>query len=35
MLSIKHMLTPVFHAAFSTFLGIVMLAFSRFDFIFR
>eukprot|EP00096_Caligus_rogercresseyi_P007392 TRINITY_DN2523_c0_g3_i5.p1 TRINITY_DN2523_c0_g3~~TRINITY_DN2523_c0_g3_i5.p1 ORF type:complete len:378 (+),score=102.59 TRINITY_DN2523_c0_g3_i5:148-1281(+) len=35
VLSLKHMFTPVFHGAISTFLGIVMLAFSDFDFVFR
>jgi hypothetical protein len=35
MLALEHMLAPVFHGAFSTFLGIVMLAFSHFDFVVR
>uniref|UniRef100_A0A0K2T4G9 Protein patchedlike [Bombus terrestris] n=2 Tax=Lepeophtheirus salmonis TaxID=72036 RepID=A0A0K2T4G9_LEPSM len=35
VLSLKHMFTPVFHGAVSTFLGIIMLAFSHFDFVFR
>ena len=34
-LAVKHMLSPVFHSAFTTFLGIIMLAFSDFDFIYR
>ena len=33
--SLEHMFRPVFHGAFSTFLGVLMLAFSEFDFIIR
>ena len=33
--SLKHMFAPVFHGAFSTFLSVVMLEFSQFDFIVR
>ena len=35
VLALEHMFAPVMHGAFSTFLGVVMLAFSQFDFIFR
>merc|ERR1719266_1187557 len=35
MVSLKHMLEPVFHGAMTTFLGIIMLAFSHFDFVVR
>jgi len=35
LLALQHMFAPVFHGAFSTFLGVVMLAFSQFDFIVR
>jgi len=35
MVSLKHMFEPVFHGAISTFLGIIMLAFSHFDFVVR
>merc|ERR1711997_1182649 len=35
LLALQHMFAPVMHGAFSTFLGVVMLAFSQFDFIFR
>ena len=35
MMALEHMFAPVIHGAFSTFLGVVMLAFSQFDFIVR
>merc|ERR1719228_2694316 len=35
VLALEHMFAPVVHGAFSTFLGVVMLAFSQFDFIVR
>jgi patched 1 protein len=35
MMSLQHMFAPVFHGALSTFLGIIMLAFSHFDFVVR
>ena len=35
MISLEHMFAPVFHGAVSTFLGIIMLAFSHFDFVVR
>merc|ERR1719195_1139364 len=35
VLALEHMFAPVMHGATSTFLGVVMLAFSQFDFIFR
>merc|ERR1719510_1412904 len=35
MMSIKHVFVPVLNGAFSSFLGIFMLAFSNFDFILR
>ena len=35
MLSLQHMFGPVVHGAVSTFIGIVMLAFSHFDFVVR
>merc|ERR1739848_134099 len=35
MISLQHMFEPVFHGAVSNFLGIIMLAFSNFDFVFR
>merc|ERR550525_865992 len=35
LLSLQHMFAPVVHGAFSTLLGVVMLAFSQFDFIVR
>merc|ERR1719195_1980759 len=34
-LALEHMFAPVMHGAVSTFLGVAMLAFSQFDFIFR
>lgn len=34
-LAIEHMFAPVMHGAFTTLLGILMLAFSEFDFIVR
>ena len=34
-ISLQHMLEPVFHGAMTTFLGIIMLAFSHFDFVVR
>ena len=34
-LALEHMLAPVTHGAVSTLLGVAMLAFSQFDFIFR
>ena len=33
--ALTHFLTPVTHGAVSTFLGIVMLAFAEFDFVFK
>ena len=33
MLSLQHMFAPVVHSAVSTFLGIIALAFSHFDFV--
>ena len=35
LLALEHMFAPVVHGAFSTFLGVLMLAFSQFDFIVR
>ena len=35
IVSLRHMFAPVFRGAASTFVGILMLAFSHFDFIFR
>ena len=35
VLALEHMFAPVVHGAVSTFLGVAMLAFSQFDFIFR
>jgi hypothetical protein len=35
LMSLEHMLAPVIHGACSTFLGIIMLAFSHFDFVVR
>ena len=35
VLALEHMLAPVTHGAISTLLGILMLAFSQFDFIVR
>lgn len=34
-MAVEHVFAPVLHGAVSTFLGITMLAFSHFDFIFR
>ena len=34
-LALEHMFAPVTHGAVSTLLGVAMLAFSQFDFIFR
>ena len=34
-LALEHMFAPVTHGAISTLLGVAMLAFSQFDFIFR
>ena len=33
--AVEHFLAPVTHGAVSTFLGILMLAFSPFDFVFK
>merc|ERR1719483_1093026 len=35
ILALEHMFAPVVHSALSTFLGVLMLAFSQFDFIVR
>ncbi|XP_059087594.1 protein patched homolog 1-like isoform X1 [Tigriopus californicus] len=35
LMAVEHVFAPVLHGAVSTFLGITMLAFSHFDFIFR
>ena len=35
MLALEQMFAPVLHGAISTFLGVLMLAFSQFDFIVR
>ena len=35
IVSLRHMFAPVFRGAASSFVGILMLAFSHFDFIFR
>ena len=35
VLALEHMFAPVIHGAVSTLLGVLMLAFSQFDFIVR